>query len=44
MTGRLTVDKTGPFELGLTVAGRAVIVLYGHLLVEQESKAGQNYG
>ncbi|KAJ7172746.1 beta-glucosidase [Mycena filopes] len=34
LTGRLTVDKTVPFELGLTVAGRAKLWVNGNLTID----------
>ncbi|KAJ3843726.1 glycoside hydrolase family 3 protein [Lentinula raphanica] len=38
MTGRLTVDKTAPFELGLTVAGRAKLWINGELTIDNWTK------
>ncbi|KAJ7632378.1 glycoside hydrolase family 3 protein [Roridomyces roridus] len=34
LTGRLTVEKTAPFELGLTVAGRAKLWVNGELTID----------
>ncbi|KAF7309925.1 Beta-glucosidase [Mycena indigotica] len=34
LTGRLTVDKTAPFELGLTVAGRARLWVNGEMTID----------
>ncbi|KAE9389742.1 glycoside hydrolase family 3 protein [Gymnopus androsaceus JB14] len=38
MTGKLTVDKTGPFELGLTVAGRAKLWINSKLTIDNWTK------
>ncbi|KAI0060831.1 glycoside hydrolase family 3 protein [Artomyces pyxidatus] len=38
LTGRLTVEKTGPFELGLTVAGRAKLWVDGKLTIDNWTK------
>lgn len=38
LVGRLTVDTTGPFELGLTVAGRANLYINGELLIDNWTK------
>ncbi|KAJ3723517.1 glycoside hydrolase family 3 protein [Lentinula guzmanii] len=38
MTGQLTVDKTVPFELGLTVAGRAKLWIDGELTIDNWTK------
>ncbi|KAI0315538.1 glycoside hydrolase family 3 protein [Amylostereum chailletii] len=38
LTGRLTVDSSGPFELGLTVAGRAKLWIDGKLTIDNWTK------
>ncbi|KAJ7580984.1 glycoside hydrolase family 3 protein [Mycena floridula] len=38
LTGRLTVQNTAPFELGLTVAGRAKLWLNGKLVIDNWTK------
>ncbi|KAJ7098171.1 glycoside hydrolase family 3 protein, partial [Mycena belliarum] len=38
LTGRLTVPKTAPFELGLTVAGRAKLWVDGQLTIDNWTK------
>ncbi|KAJ7764492.1 glycoside hydrolase family 3 protein, partial [Mycena maculata] len=38
LTGCLTVEKTAPFELGLTVAGRAKLWINGHLTIDNWTK------
>ncbi|EAU88112.2 beta-glucosidase [Coprinopsis cinerea okayama7 len=38
LEGKLTVDTTGPFELGLTVAGRAKLWLNGELTIDNWTK------
>ncbi|KAK7060135.1 hypothetical protein VNI00_000899 [Paramarasmius palmivorus] len=38
LTGKLTVDKDGPFELGLTVAGRAKLWINGKLTIDNWTK------
>ncbi|KAJ6546416.1 beta-glucosidase, partial [Mycena vulgaris] len=38
LTGRLTVEKTVPFELGLTVAGRAKLWVNGELTIDNWTK------
>ncbi|KAI0262966.1 glycoside hydrolase family 3 protein [Gloeopeniophorella convolvens] len=38
LTGRLAVDKTAPFELGLTVAGRAKLYINGKLTIDNWTK------
>ncbi|KAJ3929581.1 MAG: glycoside hydrolase family 3 protein [Lentinula lateritia] len=38
MTGRLSVDITAPFELGLTVAGRAKLWIDGELTIDNWTK------
>ncbi|TFK72570.1 glycoside hydrolase family 3 protein [Pluteus cervinus] len=38
LRGKLTVDKTAPFELGLTVAGRAKLWINGKLTIDNWTK------
>ncbi|KAF7338522.1 Beta-glucosidase [Mycena venus] len=38
LTGQLTVEKTAPFELGLTVAGRAKLWVNGNLTIDNWTK------
>ncbi|KAF8212521.1 glycoside hydrolase family 3 protein [Mycena galopus ATCC 62051] len=38
LTGKLTVDKTAPFELGLTVAGRAKLFINEDLTIDNWTK------
>lgn len=38
LTGRLTVEKTAEYELGLTVAGRAKLFINGKLVVDNWTK------
>ncbi|KAF9066829.1 glycoside hydrolase family 3 protein [Rhodocollybia butyracea] len=38
MTGKLTVDQSGDFELGLTVAGRAKLWIDGELTIDNWTK------
>ncbi|KAL0947223.1 hypothetical protein HGRIS_013340 [Hohenbuehelia grisea] len=38
LTGRLTVESTGPFELGLTVAGRAKLWVNGVMTIDNWTK------
>ncbi|KAJ7349434.1 glycoside hydrolase family 3 protein [Mycena albidolilacea] len=38
LTGQLTVDKTAPFQLGLTVAGRAKLWVNGNLTIDNWTK------
>ncbi|KAI0050040.1 glycoside hydrolase family 3 protein [Auriscalpium vulgare] len=38
LTGRLTVQETGPFELGLTVAGRAKLWVDGKMTIDNWTK------
>jgi len=38
LAGRLTVDSTGPFELGLTVAGRAKLFVNKQLAIDNWTK------
>ncbi|KAJ7273446.1 glycoside hydrolase family 3 protein [Mycena haematopus] len=38
LTGKLTVEKTAPFEMGLTVAGRAKLWVNGKLTIDNWTK------
>ncbi|KAG7452963.1 glycoside hydrolase family 3 protein [Guyanagaster necrorhizus] len=38
LTGKLTMDKTGPYDLGLTVAGRAKLWVNGKLAIDNWTK------
>ena len=38
LTGKLTVEKTAVYELGLTVAGRAKLFINGKLLIDNWTK------
>ncbi|KAI0027418.1 glycoside hydrolase family 3 protein [Vararia minispora EC-137] len=38
LTGRLTVEASGPFELGLAVAGRAKLFVDGKLIIDNWTK------
>ncbi|KAF8061039.1 glycoside hydrolase family 3 protein [Lyophyllum atratum] len=38
LEGKLTIDTTGPFELGLTVAGRAKLWINGRLTIDNWTK------